>query len=65
MQETMFNLWSSFSLEQLEVIESFLSRSADASVAWVEKLRTGLAPSAPAPPVAQTRIARSKKRSRS
>ena len=44
MQETMFKLWSSFSARDLLVIEDFLSRSADASVACVERLRRDSAP---------------------
>jgi DNA-binding MarR family transcriptional regulator len=39
LQSEMFKLWSSFSPHDLRVIEDFLSRSTDLSVACVERIR--------------------------
>jgi len=44
MQARMFELWSTFSARELEVIADFLTRSTDLAVACAEDIRRGASP---------------------
>jgi DNA-binding MarR family transcriptional regulator len=47
MQVKMFELWSTFSVRELEVIADFLGRSTDLAVACAEEIRRHASPSLP------------------